>query len=81
MFDLNTPVGKALLDAVIEGVKNMPLPDVPARVHVTLEIDPRLQRQVYATVSPNTQQFIGQGKSPPQLTVNSNPMRALLGSK
>jgi len=73
MVDLNRPLGQAVVDAVIESAKRMPLPDVPARITITVLIDKNLDREVYASVLPYEQGYYAHGKGAPALEYSHRP--------
>lgn len=73
-MDLNTPVGKAIADAVTDALRDVLLPNAAARINASLTIDDQGRREVFVNVYPNTQAFYGNAKSPPQL---SYQLRAL----
>lgn len=81
MFDLKKPLGQAVVDAVIESAKRMPLPDVPARITITVLIDQNLDREVYASVLPYEQAYYGQGTGAPALEYSPQPSMRLTATR
>ena len=75
-MDLNTPVGKAIADAVTDVLRDVLLPNAAVRINASLTIDDQGRREVFVNVYPNTQAFYGNAKSPPQLAYQLRAINA-----
>ncbi|WP_296202109.1 hypothetical protein [uncultured Hyphomicrobium sp.] len=74
MSQLKTPVGKLVVDTLVDVLTKAPIPNVPLRAHFTVLIDARGNKQIFGDAYPYTEEvYSQQARQTPLLTYDPYP--------